>query len=175
MNLLLLPGNSPRHKQWLEQVDQQLRPLFERTLRHDYRHWQTGQPEIDLAYEASQLVDASIDLEPFVVFAKSAGTVLCLQAIEQGILNPDACVFTGIPLPIVNTYDLPLTEWLTGANIPITIIQNSHDPYGSYQELRAIVASTKNQHITIQEATGDTHDYLDFDMLYGATQKILSV
>lgn len=135
MNLLLLPGNNPRHREWLLQVEQELSPLFNRTLRHEYRHWQTGEPEIDLAYESSQLIDKTVDLEPYIIFAKSAGTLLSLQAMEQGILQPTACLFAGIPLPMTEQYGLPLERWLQTVTVPVHIMQNSADPFGSASQI----------------------------------------
>lgn len=173
MNLLLLPGNSAQHKQWLEQVEYHLSPLFTQTICHNYRHWQTGSPEIDLAYETSQLIDYTYDFAPYIVFAKSAGIVLCLQAIQQGILQPSACLFTGLPLPMIESYGLPLKNWLQTSTVPTRIIQNDSDPHGSYNHVASLVDDCHNPLITAHKSAGNTHDYNDFDLLFRETQALI--
>ncbi|HET8991486.1 MAG TPA: hypothetical protein VFN31_00440 [Candidatus Saccharimonadales bacterium] len=72
MNLVLLPGNSKRNLNWLEQVDIAVKGGFDDTYRHSYAHWLTGHPELDLELEVDRLKPATHNLSPYMVFAKSA-------------------------------------------------------------------------------------------------------
>jgi alpha-beta hydrolase superfamily lysophospholipase len=165
MNLLLLPGNSQKSGEWLHAVEQSLTANFACTRRHDYRHWQTGEREINLSFETTALANIITDYEPYLVFAKSAGTMLALRAISEDILTPKACLFTGMPLVMVAEHSLPVVDWLQKTTIPITILQNEHDPYGSFQHVSELVAAANCPNVTVVQAAGNTHDYNDFATL----------
>ena len=111
MDLLLLPGNNKSVKDGLEQVDTHLATKFDRTHRHDYAHWEKDEPEIDLDLELERLSRLAKKLPPYMVFAKSAGTMLTSKAIAMGVLRPRACLFVGLPMAMVRNQNLPATEW----------------------------------------------------------------
>jgi len=51
MNALFLGGMSPRNKAWIRDVELALKPLFQKTIVHDYAHWDNPQLSMDVAAE----------------------------------------------------------------------------------------------------------------------------
>ncbi len=164
MDLLLLSGNSKRGKDWLKQVDMHLAPQFDQTYRHDYAHWEKDEPEIDLNIESQRLSKLAQNLPPYMIFAKSVGTILTSKNIALGTLRPRACLFIGLPLAMVHSQKLPVKEWLKKADCPIAILQHKSDPLGSYQEVEQYIEAVNRDNITVHELPGNTHDYLEFQI-----------
>ena len=52
MNALLLPGNSPRHAEWVESLKDSLSSYFTTTITQHYQHWQTGDKWANVDFEA---------------------------------------------------------------------------------------------------------------------------
>ncbi|HET8991485.1 MAG TPA: hypothetical protein VFN31_00435 [Candidatus Saccharimonadales bacterium] len=67
----------------------------------------------------------------------------------------------GLPIAMVDNQNLPIKRWLDNANFPITIIQHTHDPLGSFSEVERIISEV-NRDINFLEIPGDSHDYNEF-------------
>lgn len=141
-----------------------LQEPFETVVVQDYKHWQTGEKWIDIDYEVEQVADKISGLEPYVVFAKSIGTILTLKAMYEDKLQPHACLFLGTPLNAATDMDLPVKEWFASTNVPIYFMHNQDDPYGSAQELSNILPANIDQ-TKITVLRGDTHDYNDVEVM----------
>lgn len=164
MNILFLGGNSPRHEAWIHEMADSLSEPFESVVVHDYKHWKTGEPWVDFEYEVGEVGRKMADLEPYIVFAKSIGTMITLKAMHDGLLKPKACVFLGLPLNAITDMRLPAVDWLVATKVPLYFLHNDHDPYGSAEELRAILPANINQ-ANITVLPGDTHDYNDIGVM----------
>ena len=159
MNILLLGGNSPQHKLWLHQLGAFLESAGHVVIRHEYHHWQTGEPNADIEAELRRLRPVASQLANYAVIAKSVGTVIATLGIARGLLQPTQCVFLGVPLAGIagETPDfLPSLAALP----PTTIMQNDHDPYGSFDLLQQTLPPLPQ--LTLQTSPGATHDYVDF-------------
>ena len=172
MDLLLLPGNSKRSKDWLEQADRYLAPQFDKTYRHDYAHWEKDEPEIDLNLELKKLTELVKTIPQYMIFAKSAGTILTSKGTAMSVLRPRACLFVGFPLAMVNNQNLPARDWLETANFPISILQHTSDPLGSFRDVEQYIKAINHDNISVHEIAGDTHDYLEFHVFSDFTQKL---
>lgn len=162
MNLVLFSGNSYNNRDYAYDVKLQVEDLFEHVYIQEYRHWKTGNQLIDIEYEEVAAGHKTAELKPYTVFAKSIGTALTLKAIADGVLTPERCVFVGLPITSIAEMQLPLKEWLAKVTVPITVIQNSQDPYGSYAD---VVRYLKNTDCIVIENPGDTHDYTDYQQI----------
>lgn len=58
--------------------------------------------------------------------------------------------------------NIPLTDLFKNIDIPIIIIQNDNDPYGSYNEVKTIIDLFNNSNISVKKLPSNTHDYDDF-------------
>ncbi len=173
MDLLLLSGNSKRGKDWLKKVDAYLSPQFKKTYRHDYAHWNRGEPEIDLDLELQRLSIITKNLSSYMIFAKSAGTVLASKAVALDTLRPKSCLFVGLPLKMIHGQNLPFKKWLGSVNIPIIILQHTSDPFGSFQEVKQYVKAVNQDNIIVNELPGDSHDYSEFQVFSYFAQKLV--
>jgi hypothetical protein len=65
---------------------------------------------------------------------------------------------------MARTNNLPIEDWLQSFNTQTTFIQNSHDPVMSFHDLELFLELLKFPHKII-ETPGETHDYMDFDLI----------
>lgn len=165
MNLFLLAGNSKRNKDWIYSVGYALKVLFDAAKVHDYAHWESGEEFVDIEKELKTIIDETKTLLPYAIFAKSVGGVIAIKGINEKVLQPNTCIITGLPLSLIAKESLPVSEWLSETTVPITIIQNEHDPLGSYEDVREFVDKSGALTCTVVCAPGDTHSYEDLDLL----------
>lgn len=175
MDLLLLGGVSPHNKDWLYQVRDALAPLFGQCLVHEYAHWASAAPQIDLDHELNALRSQVHDLKEYVIFAKSAGVVLSLKGIADDILRPKACLFVGTPLRYIHKHGHQTDVWLKDLTMPTIFAQNAHDPSGAYQEVEHYLREhLHSPHHELLELPGDTHDYTDLAKLQKLAGSLIS-
>lgn len=169
MNLILLGGNHIGNKKWIESVEKLLRPYFASTHIHYYRHWETGEEWIDLDYELEQVEKVAKKMEKYVIFARSAGTILTIKGNFLKTLTPQFCIFVGIAIKWAEHFKLPVQTWLKNYTLPTLIIQKSHDPAISYKELKKFLANSRSQNANIVEIPGDDHYYRDIELIRDLT------
>lgn len=175
MNLLLLGGQSHDNKAWLRDVKETLQPLFDNCFIHDYAHWASADARIDLTNELNAIRFQVRHLEPYCIFAKSAGVVLSLKGIAEKILQPAACLFVGTPLAFAEQHGHQLDVWLQALTVPTVFAQNVHDPAGSYPELeRYLHNHLHSPHYQAIELPGGTHAYSDLAKLQELMTGLLS-
>lgn len=95
MHLILLPGNSSKNKTWIQEVESDLGELFNSTYIHYYMHWEIGDGNslMNFDMELERLAGVVKENPDYVIFAKSAGVILALRGICEGILSPKRCFF----------------------------------------------------------------------------------
>jgi hypothetical protein len=173
MDALFLSGESLHNKEWIEQVEQQLRPLFKNTIVHHYRHWEQGGP-IDFNHELTMVIDESGKLGGYIIFAKSVGSVLSMIGISRGALDPKYCVFVGVPLPLAKRTDDVLAAWARNYHGPSLFIQNDHDPITSSKELGDYLRLLDLQDSRLESLPGDSHNYPDMAKLHALVADCVS-
>lgn len=171
MKLLLLAGNSLHNKEWIEEVERTLAPHFNQTLVHYYRHWSTGDELIDLEYELERLTTSLGDLADWVVFAKSAGTILIIRGCYEKKIKPIKCVFAGTAIGWAEARGLSVHEWLRNYSIPTLFIQKTLDPAISYRDLEQLLSGVANA--VAKEIPGDNHSYEDLSVLENEITRFL--
>lgn len=164
MHLALFSGNSQRNQPWIHELEGRVGGMFDSTYVHDYRHWQSGEANIDLAHELRELRDQLPFHRRYGVVAKSIGCVLTAQAIEQDILRPSFILLLGLPLGYVSDRYSRFGKVLAAQQAPITVIQNEHDPVASAEEAAAYLQGvfTDAAAYRFVETNGDTHEYTDY-------------
>lgn len=174
MDLILLSGNSLTHKKWIEEVEEALRPLFTQTYIQYYLHWETGDEVIKMDYELETLENKISSYKNYLVFAKSAGTLLAARAAYENILQPDKCVFLGFPLLWARDKNFAINLWFKNFSIPTLFIQNSHDPFLSYENLLEYLKKEEFKNYQTIKLEGKTHDYSDFNKLKKLVKDFIS-
>jgi hypothetical protein len=170
MNALFLSCESIYNKAWMEQVVDTLAPLFEKTILHNYRHWEQGGP-IDFEYELPRVIEEIDDhLAPYVIFAKSAGSVLSMIGIARGALDPEYCIFVGVPLPLAKRSDDALTTWAHNYHRGSLFVQNDRDPLTGAAELSAYLKAIQLEQYELVTLPGDSHNYPDMATFHRLVQ-----
>lgn len=164
MDLIIFPGNSVSNREWAEEVAREVKGTFETIRVVYYQHWETGEKTIDFDIEDKNLIKITQGLGEYVIFAKSAGTILSLRGITEGILKPVKNVFCGFPLKFGRSLNQNVDEWLPKLRIPTVVIQNTEDPVMTYKEMSEYMESV-NQKIRTVETGGNTHDYEDYEVI----------
>ena len=162
-HLIVLPGNSPKNEAWGSVCADHFASEFDEVTVQSYTHWQSGEPVIDFEVEKATLA-ATVEASPeatWFVFAKSAGTILALEAVAAGIITPKQCVFFGMPLDLA-AEDLYSEDWssLDSFSVPTLAFHNEYDPVAAYAFTK--VKTDDKPNIELVTLPGDTHDYDDF-------------
>lgn len=174
MNIILLPGNSPKNKPWVTHVANVLREDFKEIVILDYEHWKSGEPSINFEHEQTKLVRAAAHKRPFVIFAKSVGAIVALRASAENLIQPENIIIAGLPLGLIRKQHISVDSWLHHLQIPITIIQNQHDPVGSFDDIITFIRPINNTNIMVIPHAGTTHDYLDIEHIQAVVMAMQS-
>lgn len=166
MNLILLPGNDKLNKSWIDSVDRQLSLMFKETAVHYYDHWwASDEQEIDLAVELDKLAATVEQYDSYVIFANSAGVLLALYGIYEGVLNPEVCVFVGSAFSWGYARGFDIDNWLINYSIPTLFIQKTDDPANSFADIQQIILDKNVTNFSLKEIPGNDHYYSDIDQL----------
>lgn len=166
MKLILLPGNSSHNKEWIEKVERVLNSLFDETTVHYYKHWREG-GEINFDHEINVLKDEVKDSGDYAIFAKSVGTYITLWAIKENIIHPKKCIFLGFPYKLFKTEKekRELDALLKSIDIPVMFIQNSEDPYGSFDEIEDVLKRSAFKDYKTVRLERKSHDYPQYEKI----------
>lgn len=159
-----MPGNSLKNKAWGELILEHYAPQFDSSFMLEYDHWINGEQNIDFTQEAKKLKSHVDVLSPdaeIILFAKSAGSLLALQTLHDGILKPLQVVFFGMPLDLAAD-NLFKDSWapLSELEVPAIAFHNVADPTTSYEFTKSMLA-THNPNITLITSHETDHWYGD--------------
>lgn len=164
MNVLILGGNSIRHKQWVRDAQAALAPYFDEVRFADYKHWETGDELADVPYEINAAHALVTGWDDYAVVGKSVGTIIAALGHAKGALKAKRYILLGIPYSGVAGTAPEFEPSLR--TLPSTVVlQNTNDPYGSAGDVRARLDKLALPSLRLIETPGDTHDYLDFELI----------
>ncbi len=165
MNLILLSGQSLKNKEWIEGVGCELRDLFGKTQIQYYDHWASGAEFIDLEKEQQKLIVMAEPLEPYVIFAKSAGTWLASRAMTEGKIDPEACVFVGTAIEYGRENNFPIEAWFKNLFTPTLFIQKEKDPAIFGAHLQDFLDEEQVENYQLEVIPGNDHTYDDLALI----------
>lgn len=161
MNVLILGGISPHNQPWVHEVERALSPLADTVVVHEYAHWsQPEGTEMDIDYELRAAAEKAKSLREYAIFAKSVGTVLTLRGVASGLLAPKTCLFTGLPLKLIEREFPEMPAWISANKAPVLLMQNSQDTAGSFADVQTYLKAI-NADWELVELPGDSHSYED--------------
>lgn len=165
MKLILLAWNNKQsNESWIQEVEQKLSVFFDETHIQYYNHWTKDIPNIDLEYESKVFLEKINQIDDYVIFAKSAWSIVALKNIYENNLKPKACIFVGVPMWMIFHNQFPYEKWLKNIDISILFIQKTNDPACSYDELVKLFLEFSDKFKFI-EIEWNTHYYEDIDTL----------
>jgi hypothetical protein len=165
MNLFLLPGNSKASNEpWIKEVAKTLATVGKQYLLV-YDHWKTGDMLMDIENEVDRLGAAAHAMEDVAIFAKSAGCLVALRAINESRVQPRVCVFVGFPGHFAKDIGIDVKELLTSLKVPILFIQQQRDPAYSAGDLMILLKQVKATSCKVLRIEGNSHNYPDVGQL----------
>ncbi len=173
MNLILLAGNSPENEEWIEEVETTLGENFDITYVQRYQHWNGNGDVIDLEEELKRLVENEEQLRPYTIFAKSAGVLLTLKGMSEGVIKPENNIFCGTPRGFATRLNAPIDEWISKLSTPSLFIQNYHDPAMHFEDLKEYLKQMGSKNYKLARLEGSNHHYGDLDKLRQLTEGFL--
>lgn len=149
MNILAIPGKMPATESWLKLVLSGSNLCNENIKFQPFNAWTNGQ-EFNVDTEVNALAIGHYDL----IITKSIGTLIMLKSSK---ISCDKLIFIGVALSLYSAVDRQLLLALKQKSYPILIIQEDHDPFGSYQQIHDLFGDSS--HIQCVEVSGDHHQY----------------
>ncbi len=174
MKIVIVPGNSPKNKEWTEKIEKFLRL----NKKHDvlsikYSHWDSGENIINIKEEAVKLGALLSLSEEYLIVAKSAGILVSMRALLSGRINPKSFIFLGLPLGWAIEKEIDINLMFNKFSSSALIIQNDKDPVAPATEVRKFLKKLKTpKDIRLIEISGDTHDYDNFRLISSFIDKI---
>ena len=165
MNLIVLAGNSIENQPWAEDVKKLFEPYFSSVSIQEYKHWKSDESLLNIDLEVESLKDLAIDCDEYIVFAKSAGSLVTAKAIQMGKISPAKCIFVGIPFDWARTNNFAAEEWLTAITQPTLVIQHSEDPFASARQVSEFIGEIQSDNFVLKEIPGDTHEYREYESI----------
>ena len=162
MKIILLPGNSPVNRDWIEKLEIIFKKSFDKVEIQYYKHWHTGEDMVDIEYESREL---SRRIGKSIIFAKSIGVGVALKAISDLKIKPDNCIFVGTPIMWCRGKNIPIEKWLKKLNIPSLFIQQNEDPTASFEILKESLRKNNIKNCEIKCINGNDHMYNNFEEL----------
>jgi cobalamin biosynthesis Co2+ chelatase CbiK len=163
MKYIFLPGNSSSNREWIDRLAREFDTP--KKVIH-YSHWGSDKNGIDFNTELKKL--ANLSDEEYIVVAKSAGSVLALKAIEEGILNVKKCFFIGFPMLYISKLGISIKELLDN-DVESVFIQKPKDYQIGFDELKTQISEIRNNSsFILYERDGepdDNHHYADTQYL----------
>jgi hypothetical protein len=161
MKYIFLPGNSSHNKEWIDRLAGEFNQ--EKTVIH-YRHWSSGDKDIDIDFETDRISKLNIT-EDCIAVCKSAGCYLSYTLQKRNILNIKKFVFIGFPYSWLEMKDINPVDMLKGIDTEVIIIQKSKDPAIQYEQLDRIIKENNIDarliEYTREGEPEDNHSYED--------------
>jgi len=163
MVTLILPGYSPKNKEWLEDTankirsESEIRPIY-------WGHW--TDPNIQFkASEKANLLDGISGKRVIDIVAKSIGTLAASYLIEKSPQKIRKIIFCGIPLNDLDENDKEVIKRTLRNIDPVNFIclQNIDDPHGSFESVQNFLSSIGNDLKIVSQPRSDHEYFYDND------------
>ena len=160
MNILVLGGNNVHNSKWVDSIVAKLIPKHAAKAIY-YDHWTEPDKTINFELEYLKLVSTFNKMSngQYIIVAKSAGILISLDFVCKTDLAPTHIICVGLPINFTSIINVNLEELLAlcSAKTKVTLIQQTNDPEGSFNEVSKLCSKYEN--INCIEWPGSTHDY----------------
>lgn len=157
MNTVVLPGYSSKNKDWLDELRQKadIKPLD--TI--EWGHWKSENSDPNwIKSEVSKIISSYANQKVNVI-AKSLGTLIAMNVLNQKLDIFNKVILCGIPINDFEFGDAEVYEVLE--KLPsnkIICIQNNNDPHGNLDQIRKLLNSVNPDIQLISKESAD-HNY----------------
>lgn len=167
MKTFILPGFSPKNKDWAYQTKESLVSKFP-TEVIDWKHWK-DEGEFDLQYETKEVIH-KIGNEEVNIISKSIGTWVLVHILNN--IKVNKVILCGLPLNDLSNQEEKDKYKILGNLDPekILCIQNENDNHGSFADVEKFI-HTINPKIKVISKPRDDHDYPYVEEFEGFLEK----
>lgn len=133
MKTLLLPGFSTHNKEWAEKMKVALEPHMDIEIFY-WPHWESGY--VDDAWIEKQAEKLLSHEGPYMVLAKSVGTLVAVTALMKNKHSVSKILLCGVPLAGMSDTDRKKYQVLAEIDPnKVLIVQNKGDHLASHREV----------------------------------------
>ena len=156
MKTIILPGYSPRNKDWALDVQKQM-DLDHEIIVHQWKHWTKG--SFSIRRELDEIIK-KIGKEKINIIAKSVGTRVVMKLTPEIKDQINKVILCGIPTKFTSEVAKKIyTDGLSYIS-PARLIcfQNTKDPFANFKTIRDFIHSV-NSKIKVIEKPRTDHNY----------------
>jgi pimeloyl-ACP methyl ester carboxylesterase len=152
MKTIILPGYSPRNKDWALEVKKN---LSGEALAHDWEHWKGGSMSVKKELER---IIRETGTDSLNIIAKSVGTRVAMNFLSRKTNRVEKIILCGIPTVSSENAELfrKALEGFPPENI--VVFQNTKDTFATFKEVKEFMAKV-NPEIKVRQMPASTHDY----------------
>lgn len=156
MITFILPGYSPKNKDWAQDVAKNLK------LGHDLRpvfwgHWDDPEKTFKPKEKAQDVIDILLKDNANII-AKSVGTFVAAYAIAKIPDRINKVILCGIPAVTNEKLEIFKKAFENFPAGSVICFQNTKDPWATYTEVKEFMAKV-NPKIRVIEKSRSDHDY----------------
>lgn len=159
--IILLGGNNLKNRDWINEISRYLKVNYI-TVDFFYDHWEKNLQDIDFEIEIQRLSQFIKDrnITNYSIVAKSAGFLLWLQWVSNGVLKPRTIVWFGLPLEYskYRNIDPKFLINIASRKTNILCVQASEDPQWNLKCIKKLTSEM----IPVYGIKSHTHSYNDF-------------
>lgn len=155
MKTIILPGYSPKNRDWAVKVKKNLKKNGGIVV-HEWRHWKSG--SFYLPHEVKVLTDSIRD-EKVNLLCKSVGTRVAMELISDLKDQINKVILCGIPTRFESDKTRNLyTKGLTHLSAEqVLCFQNKQDPFSPYDIIKKFIHSVNPKIKIISKERNDHH------------------
>lgn len=153
MKTIILPGYSPRNKDWTEEVKKNL--PGKNALAHDWEHWQGGSMSVRKELER---ITREAGTDSLNIIAKSVGTRVAMHFVLRKVNKVEKIILCGVPSVSDENAELFRRALEDFPSKNIAVFQNEKDPFATYADVKEFMGKV-NPEIKVIEKAARTHDY----------------
>jgi predicted alpha/beta hydrolase family esterase len=157
MITIVLPGYSPRNKEWADEVKKNLK-LGHKVIVHEWEHWNSSGLSFSVRKETDKILE-KVGREKVNFIAKSVGTRVLMHLaplLQKQINNVILC---GIPTR--GTSETAIKTYSEGFKYfkpkQVVIYQNTKDPLANYLDIKKFVGSINSKVKIVEKPRSDHH------------------
>ncbi len=157
MKIIYLPGSSIKNKEEGQMITSSLYNSGCNVYFHQWNHWKNESEPIGWDAEAEKVKSHIDSNDELILIGKSIGTYVVVKLISEYKDKIKKIILLGIPVNGFNKEEQnEYYQNLKSISAPITVIQNSKDPYGSIDLLKSFL---KDISYTLIEKDRSDHVY----------------
>jgi pimeloyl-ACP methyl ester carboxylesterase len=158
MYTLILPGFSPKNKDWALDTKSKLQTLGVTQIIF-WEHWQTGNAEPEWIVKETKKILNDIGDRKINIIAKSIGTLVAMYILNQNPNLINKLILCGIPMgDLAMGDDIHYQSLSKFPKKRLLCIQNENDDHGSFLQVKKFMESIDPEIKVISKARSD-HEY----------------